>query len=160
MSKILLKPVIFLCVILTAIISFILFILPNGDHEVSDEVVKAINNNTGGRSSCKIVMKNFTDFKWDKMVIYNLGSSEIEVSKALGFEFTGSTDLMSGIIFAYKKKIVYEEKIPYYPEKPSQIEYLLNDKPKCRTYTPKTAVFNGSKENIDGKYYYTVVPRS
>jgi hypothetical protein len=43
------------------------------------------------------------------MLIYQVGSSTTAISEALGVEFKDSVDLMSGIVFVNKNKIVYKE---------------------------------------------------
>lgn len=60
------------------------------DITMSNKIIKYIDENTKQRSSCNIPIKEVTSFKWDKMVIFGLGSSNTEISKALGVKYNDS----------------------------------------------------------------------
>ncbi|MFC3800911.1 hypothetical protein [Cohnella sp. GCM10012308] len=128
---------------------------------LADSIMKGIDLRCGELSSCSISMRDITDFKWDKVVVFQVGSSNPEVSHALGFEYHGSTDLMSGIIFVSDNKIVAEQQIAYYPEKPSKLQVNLeqdpND-PNCASFSSENANFKAGKVVIDGKTYYELNP--
>jgi len=70
------------------------------NYNLRDDIIKTIDDKCVNNNTCQIRMKDITNFKWDKVVIFQVGSSSEEVSKALGFEYNKSTDLISGIIFA------------------------------------------------------------
>lgn len=130
---------------------------------LTQNIIKSIDNGCGKNNTCQIRMKDITDFKWDKMVVFQVGSSDVEVSKALGVEYKNSTDLISGLVFAYQGKIVHEERVPYDPEKPSKLNYIVKkqfEKPNSASFTPQNAIFRGTKETIDGVSYYSIIALS
>lgn len=130
---------------------------------LSEKIINEIDGNCKINGTCVITMKEITDFKWDKMVVFGVGTSAVEVSQALGLEYTGSTDLMSGMIFVLNNKVVHEELEPYYPEQPSQLQYAVTKKqlePNCVSYTVDEANLLAIKEEIDGRYYYQITNRS
>lgn len=128
---------------------------------VSDKIIETIDNNCQQSSSCKVSMKEITDFKWDKMVIFEVGSSNSEISKALGIKYDDSTDLTSGMVFVYKNRVVYKEDLPYNPERPNKLWFKINNKPGEPNYwilTPNNAILQGSKTETEGVYYYEIKP--
>lgn len=152
-----------LFVIMTAsvlLIALLIIIFPNKSN-LSDKIIKYIDNK-GDKNNVSIIKLNeITGFKWDKMLIYQVGSSRKAISKALGVEYKDSVDLMSGIIFVYNNKIVYEERIPYNPERPGKLNWYPGngfDTPNYRVFTSDDAIFRGSSNKIDGKTYYKVEP--
>lgn len=136
------------------------------DTILTKNIVKAIDNEGGENGTCQIRMKDVTNFKWDKMVMYGLSSSNEEVSKALGVAYDVPTDLVSGLVFAYNHKIVGEEIVPYYPEYPNRLQYWTRGESTsfCLSFTPDNAIFEGSREKREkkddignaGDYYYVM----
>lgn len=127
---------------------------------MSEKIIKTIDNKCDQGDTFMISMKDITDFEWDKMVIFEVGSSNFEVSKALGIEYKESTDLMSGMVFVCNNKIVHEERVPYNPDRPEKLRYIVEHKPKepnCTSFTPNDAVLKGSREKIDGVFYYKII---
>lgn len=147
------------CVILLGLtILTILNIPQKTNSNLNKKIIEFINSNP---DNCKIKVEDITNFKWDKMVIFEVGSSNIEISKVLGIKYKDSTDLMSGIVFVYKNKIIYSERQPYNPERPNKLQYLVKyhlGEPNYKLLTPDNAVLQGNRENIDGIYYYSVKP--
>lgn len=95
------------------------------------------------------------------MVVFDVGSVNSDISKELDIEYKDSVDLISGIVFVYKKKIVYSEKFPYYPENPNKLWFYIENKfgePNIWYFTPDNAVLEGSKSETNGKYYYEIKP--
>ena len=126
----------------------------------SESIIKTLDTNCNNSNECKISMQEITDFKWDKMAVFGIGSSNSEISKALGVRFESSTDLMSGIVFVLGNKIVYEERVPYNPERAAKLEYIVEHKAggtNCVIYTPDNAILKGSKNKSDRSYYYKVI---
>ncbi|BBH21381.1 hypothetical protein Back11_27260 [Paenibacillus baekrokdamisoli] len=126
---------------------------------LSDQIIKEIDSKCMMNDYCNISLQEITTFKWDKMAIFQVGSSNSQISKALGVEYKGPTDLMTGMIFVLNNQIVYEEKIPYDPEHPSKLQILIERKPNepsCVSFTLKNAVVQGEKEKIDGVTYYSI----
>lgn len=148
---------------LASLIIILLLSLSSGcqNDKLSQRIVETIDNKCDqGNGYCNVPIAEITDFKWDKMAIFGVGSSNKEVSEALGVEYEDSTDLMTGIVFAYNNKIVYKEDIPYNPERPSKlwitIEYVPGE-PACMSYTPDNAVLIGTKKKGDNRFYYGLV---
>ncbi|AIQ14544.1 hypothetical protein [Paenibacillus durus] len=144
---------------LTVIVTLIFIVGCDFNIKMSDKIIdsKCSTNNT-----CVISIDDFTDFEWDKMVFFQVGSSNTEISNALGIEYTGQTDLMSGMIFVLKNKVVHEERVPYDPEHPNKLQYTIEKKPKDPNYvifTSKKAELEGKREKIDGVLYYTFIAK-
>ncbi|OPX43988.1 hypothetical protein CLHUN_20130 [Ruminiclostridium hungatei] len=130
---------------------------------MTENLIKAIDNECGEKNSCQIQMKDVTNFKWDKVVIFQVGSSNKEISKALDAEYKGATDLISGMVFVYNNQIADEELVPYDPENPNKLQYFIEKKsgePNCLSFSADDAVFEGSKDKIDGTYYYKITART
>lgn len=130
-------------------------------NNLGDKIIKEIDKKRDQSGSCKILMKDITVFKWDKMVIYEVGSSNNEITKALGVEYQDSVDLISGVVFVYNNKIVYKEKVPYNPERSTKMNYYVENEPgqpNCMAFTPDNAIFEGSREQVDEKFYYAIKP--
>jgi len=137
------------------------------DTILTKNIVKSIDNECGENGTCQIQMKDVTNFKWDKMVVFGLGSSNAEISKALGVEYDGPTDCVSGVVFVYNHKIVDEEIVPYYPEHPNKLQYFVGESgthedPSCLSFTPENAIFQARKEKLEkrdeiaGDYAYWI----
>lgn len=132
-----------------------------GNNNLSEMIIKAIDKNAGQSNTCSITMKEITTFEWDKMVIFDTGTSNIEVSKALGVEYKDSVDLMSGMVFVFKNKIVYQIRIPNNPDRPNKFNIVVNSHPgksSCIAYSPDDAIFEGTKKTVDGQLYYHISP--
>jgi hypothetical protein len=128
------------------------------DKALNEEIMKTIDKKCKQSNSCKIDMKEITDFKWDKMLIFDLGSNRNEISEALGVEYTESADLMYGMVFVFENKIVYDERLGYNPEKPEKIFYNLGDNSSYKIYTADNAILKGEKDGEAGKYDYYIGP--
>lgn len=130
------------------------------NNKVTENIIRTIDNECDQNNTCTVSMKDITDFDWDRMVVFGLGSSNSEISEALGVEYRELRDLMSGMVFVYNNKIVYQEMIDYDPERPSKLRIIIEHKtgePNCAGFTPDTAVFKSSKNNIDEVYYYQII---
>lgn len=155
------KTLLFIIFIVLILILILVYRSLRNDYKLSDKIVKVIESNTDNSNVSLIRVKDITDFEWDKMVIFDLGTSNAEISEALGFKYKDTIDLMSGMIFVLKNKIVYQERIPYNPERQSKLNIIVNQDPKntsCRTLLPEYAILEGLKEEIDGKFYYEIIP--
>jgi hypothetical protein len=54
-------------------------------------------------------MDEITDFAWDRMLLYQVMSSESEISTVLGVDFRGIVDMSSGMVFVKDNEIVYQK---------------------------------------------------
>lgn len=129
------------------------------ERSLSDQIIQTIDRKSNVNGVCDISLKEITDFKWDKAVIFQVGNSDEEISNALGIKYEGPTDLMSGLVFVLDHKIVHEELIPYQTEHPTNLQIFIEKKAKdlnCVAFTLENAVLKGSKEELDGVTYYSI----
>ncbi|MDF2588022.1 MAG: hypothetical protein K0S41_1863 [Anaerocolumna sp.] len=130
-------------------------------NKLSTKIMQYIDNNYDKNDTCRIVMRDITDFKWDKMLIYQVGSSNAEISDLLQVDFKDSLDLVSGIIFVYNNKIVYKEQMLYNPERRDKLFLNIGSmygQPEYGVFTPDDGIFEGSREKLYGSVYYTITP--
>lgn len=81
-------------------ITFTLIYINNFTNEkkLNNRLIELINNNYNKNNKYKFSMNEVTDFKWNKMLIYQVGSSNKEISELLGVNFNDSIDLASCIL--------------------------------------------------------------
>ena len=128
-----------------------------------DNIIKYIDTNCNDDGSCTISIDEFTFFKWDKMIIFQAGCTNEEISEALGAEYKGPTNYISGIIFAYKNRIKFTN--TQWRDPKQTFNYKLgwhtNNKglnlPKFKVLTPENAIFEGKKIEIDGVITYKIM---
>lgn len=143
------------------LLSFLILLVVGcqGGNTLSDQIKRIIDSECKLSSNCNISLQEITNFKWDKVAIFQVGSTNMEISKALGVEYKGSTDLMTGMIFVLKNKIVYEERIPYQSEHPTNLQIFIDKKtgdPNYVIITFDNSVIQGSKEKIEGVAFYSI----
>ncbi|MBY9079731.1 hypothetical protein [Paenibacillus sp. CGMCC 1.18879] len=129
------------------------------ERSLSDQIIQTIDRTSNVNGVSAISLKEITDFKWDKVVIFQVGSSDEEINNALGVKYEGPTDLMSGMVFVLDDKIVHEELIPYQTEHPANLQIFIEKKakdPNCVAFTLENAVLKGSKEELDDVTYYSI----
>lgn len=132
-----------------------------GNIKLSQKIIKVIDDHCKQDGSCTFSINDMTDFKWDKMVVYNSGSDNAEISKALGLYYEYSVDSVSGIVFVYDKKIVYNEMFPDDLKKPDKFWFYVDLKPgmpNLWSITPNDSVIEGSRSEYNGEYYYQIKP--
>lgn len=156
----------FVIFIFIAILILIIIILIN-DHTLNDQyllsnkIIEFIDNNADKNNTCTLLMTEVTDFKWDKMLMYQIGSTNQKISEALGINYNKSVDMYSGIIFVYEGKIVYEETKLYNPDKIDELTFYVGqifNSPEYKVYTPNDAYFKCNKNISGGDYYYEISP--
>ena len=148
--------------VLALLIVILIFAFSNRSN-LSNKIIKFIDNNCDVNNICILKIAEVTDFSWDKMLVYQVGSSNLEISEALGVEYKNLVDLMSGIVFVYQNKIVYKESIPYNPERPSKLLIYVGGifgEPNNRVFTPHDAIFEASRREKDGQFYYKIAPQT
>lgn len=162
MKKTKLRALIIVFCTVLAIAIILLFINNiNNKNEISNKIIEYINNNRDENNTCRFSMSDVTDFKWDKMLIYQVGSSNKEISNLLGVPFNDSLDLASGIIFVYNNKIVYKEQLFYNPDRPNKLLLYIGtlyDQPEYGVFTPNNALFEGIREESDENISYQIIP--
>ena len=81
---------------ITILISLILLVVGcQGGNTLIDQLIKTIDSKCKLSNNCNISLQEITTFKWDKVAIFQVGSSNMEISKALGVKYKGPTDLMT-----------------------------------------------------------------
>jgi hypothetical protein len=146
--------------IITLVILMLIVAGCQKESSLSDQIIQTIDRKSNGNGVSDISLREITDFKWDKVVIFQVGSSDEEISNALGVKYEGPTDLMTGLIFVFDHKIVHEELIPYQTEQPANLQIFIEKKakdPNCLAFTLENAVLKGSKEELDGVTYYSII---
>ncbi|OKP94986.1 hypothetical protein [Paenibacillus sp. P46E] len=129
------------------------------EKSLSDQIMHIIDDKCNLSEICDISLNEITTFKWDKVVVFQVGSSSEEISNALGAKYEGSTDLMSGLIFVLDNKIVYEEMIPYQTERPTNLQIFIDKKANKLNNVVLSfddAILKGSKEKLDNVSYYSI----
>lgn len=129
------------------------------EKSLSDQIIRIIDDKCSLGKVCDISLKEITTFKWDKVVVFQVGSSSKEISDALGFKYEGSTDLMSGLIFTLDNKVVYEEMIPYQTERPNNLQVFIDKKvnePNNVVLNFNDAILKGNKDKVDDITYYSI----
>lgn len=136
--------------VLLIFVSFtVVFISFQESNDLSNKIISYIDANADENNTVVFNMNEFTNFKWDKMVIYDVGASNTQISEALGVEYKDSTDLMTGMVFVF----------PFQFENPSELIIHVGDNASYRVFTPNNAVFEIGKGQLDEKnYYYWIQP--
>ena len=142
------------------VILFLLLLVGcSNKYYLSDKIISEIDKNCNENNFIQLSLKEITNFKWDKCVVFETSCDNYKISEALGVKYNGIADLHSGIVFVYDNKIVYEETIPYDPDHPKNFNYLvekLSGGPTCVVYTYDNAVLKAAKRRIDDRYYYSL----
>jgi len=154
-KKMVIVGIIFIVVLACIIIS-------KRKESLSFKITRYMNNNYTG-NKIEIELKEFTNFEWDKVLIYEYPTSAQEIVEALGIDkYEGNLDLMSGVIFVKEDKIVYEEifkqdyvstpRFYIYASKKTSL-YENN-----RVFTYENSQFEGLKKDDTGYAYYHLRP--
>lgn len=134
--------------------------MPCSAESITERIIADVEGHCSAARTCMsaISMKSLTPFVWDRLAIFKVGSSNAEVSSALGIAYPDATDLMAGLVFANDGSIVHRERFPYYPEKPDRLSFDLKGHVTAQAFSPGDARFKVEKEIIDGKSYYFMRP--
>lgn len=110
-----------------------------------------------------IELSAFTDFEWDKVLIYKNPVSAQEIYQMTGISYEPK-DLCSGWVFFLENKVVYEEIFKTdFESLPSFFVYPcsnLNAEEKCTALTKENAFFVCEKYENDGKIGYALYPQN
>lgn len=121
---------------------------------LSGNLMRLIDNCSGG--SCKVSLVAATDFEWDRVAVFEVGTTPAQLSEALGAEYTGETDLTSGVVFSKAGAVVREETSVIDPERPAKLRYNVEGATHAKAYPRAEASFDASKKIVDGVAYYTL----
>ena len=141
-------------VMTTAIFAVCYYIINKRNAEVSSNIINYCNKN---ESIKQIKLEDFTNFDWDKVVVYSIPASQDDIASALGFDYDVEDDLTAGMIFIKGKKVVYEETFktdyesPYkfviHPSKDSKLEVTKFRKADA-AFDIKRIVYNGENRYV------------
>ena len=76
---------------------------------VRRDIIQKIDLLMEQEEECVFKLSDVTRFKWDKVAYFKHPISEEEISRALGVNYTGGTDVMEGFIFAYGGRVVHKD---------------------------------------------------
>ena len=113
-----------------------------------------------------IDLNNYTNFEWDKVLVFRrtIGRKEIEEALGATLNFPDiKLDLSSGMVFAKNGKIVHYEIFPFtYNKAPTFTLYPYADEEeveKIHVFSEKEAVFHVSRiGREDGKICFLLFP--
>ena len=149
-----------LCILLVIVVCCFAVSCKN-EKSIADIISEHIDGNFEEKGIV-IYFADFTDFQWDKMMIFNYPTSIEEVETALGVEYDNSMDLVSGMIFVRDGEVVYDEIFEYnYMETASFFAYpqnKINAKPNYRVFLKEDAYFLAIRSENDKGYYYRLYP--
>lgn len=152
----------FFAILLVVLSTLFVSIIISEKGKLSNQICDTIDDECDYNNECVIKMDEITDFAWDKMLLYEVMSSETEISKALGVEFKESVDLSGGMVFVKDDKVVYHESFLHNPDHLSKLQIYVGliegEGDKYPVFTPDDAIFVGSRREIDGKYRYWIKP--
>ena len=142
------------------LILIVLVVCQAAKSRLTENIKKTIDENGGESVYCYFNMRDVTDFQWDKMVVYDPGASNDEISEALGVSFTDTTDLICGMVFVFEDAIVHNEKISFLSNhKPDRLFISLEEQEQnWKLITADNAIFRGSKSHNGSYYTYSIIP--
>lgn len=89
------------------IISAMLLGCSKKDSSYSEKIIHYIDEVENETSPVSISMSEFTEFEWDKLIVFEPMASKTEMEKELGFNIDAEIDVFGGIIFFSQDKTVY-----------------------------------------------------
>lgn len=145
----------------------------NKKNTIASKIVKHCAKN----DTTSIVLSDFTDFEWDRVIVFTISAHTKEIGEALKVEYDTPLDLNYGIVFANGDQVVYEEvfeskssgidiyfQLKIYPYTEEEENILSQkEKPKYKVFTKEDAVFDcfriKSASDNDYDYFYRLYPR-
>jgi len=112
-------------------------------HMVRRDIIQKIDLLMEQEEECVFKLSEVTRFKWDKVAYFKHPVSEEEISRALGVNYTGGTDLMEGFIFAYGGRVVHKDIVGIAPG--SNHVHLGVEVDSLIVLSESDAVFEGRK---------------
>ena len=114
---------------------------------VANAIKKYVDVNAAEGEYINIKIRDFTNFNWDKVLIFNYPTTNKEIESVLGVPFSGPTDLATGMIFTYEGQIVKVEYFEYdYWDNLGFIIYASQkdvNRPNYAVFSYDDAVFEG-----------------
>ncbi len=128
---------------------------------IQKKIVYNIKLNCKNPDTCVLNIENVTNFKWDKLYIFNEDVHLEELNKVLGFNYEYFKDIARRIIFTRGNKVVYHEDDYPYPEEKFKGKVIFDlgfDTVKYAIFTNNEAIFKIHRKKIEGFEYYELTP--
>lgn len=124
-------------------------------NNIESKIVKEAQNNCVN-TSCKITISQVTNFKWDKMFVFNSPSSLETINSAIGLNYPYYVEFSREIIFMDKGKIVHYENNPANEESLTngQVVFDYPDSLKYKAYDVSKSTFTIKQKTLNNITYY------
>ena len=125
-----------------------------------DKIETKIQEKCKGIETCKIDLKEVTDFKWDRMYFFKTGA---EVNKVLGFHYPyPGNDVASRFVFVSGNVVTYHEDnfLALYAPTKEKIRFnFYNDLAPYYCFDAADAIFDVRKTIVNRVVYYELTPQ-
>lgn len=105
--------------------------------------------------SCRVSIRQLTNFKWDKMYVFNNPTAPGDIDQAIGLNYPNYVEFTRTIVFLDKNKIVHYENHHSKAEGPTDGEVLFGypDSLKFQVYKSDQSIFRVKRKTFkDGTY--------
>lgn len=85
-----------------------MFIAGCASNDMEDKIKKAIGT-CRGSDNCIVIISSLTDFKWDKLYVFNTATAPDVIDSAIGMDYPYYEEFSRTMIFLNKGKIVHHE---------------------------------------------------
>ncbi|MGH9969370.1 MAG: hypothetical protein ACREBG_16435 [Pyrinomonadaceae bacterium] len=134
-------------------LTFLLTVMVACSHSTSIEhrVGQSIDN-CKSDSPCIIRVKDFTDFEWDEMHVFEYGASLDQIEQAIGTSFPDYVEFTRRMVFLNGGKIVHREAEPTDVERVTngQLVFAESYRDTHWSFTRENAVFKAQKKQSNG----------
>ncbi len=118
------------------------------NNKITDKVLEYCQNESS--DTYTIDLKDYTDFSWDYVIIYQNATSKSDILEVTGIKLNRELKKISGMIFIKDEEIVHEENFSdefiIYPYQDIDFTEKIN------VFKKDNAIFNGEKE--EDKYIF------
>ena len=148
--------------LLVLLLTFFLVGCSGNENTLEYKIIKHYNENKNENENLYIAVSDFTDFEWDRFIVFTPSVTTKEVSEALGVNYNRYLDISAGIVFINGDEIVYEEIFKTnenFNNKPSPFIIYPHSKnaterPKYKVFTKEEAEFECIQTYHGNNYYY------
>ena len=126
----------------------------NINNNIEERIIDKINDCDNG--NCTIEITQLTDFRWDKMFVFNEAQPPEEIEQAIGSKYPYYEEFSRTIIFLYKHKIVHYENNESDIETATDGSVIFDypDSLKYKLYTPNNVKFRFKSIPFSKGTYY------
>lgn len=139
---------------------FLIIILFGCQSNIQRKIINFIEKRCDNQDSCQITMKDITNFRWEKMYVFEPSVRLDQINKVLGFKYEYFEDIARRIIFTVGDKVVYhEDDCPFSEEKSYKKIFFsfYNDSVHYEIFTLESAVFRVKKKFEKNSIYYELI---